>query len=101
MLPQHTWATVPLFLLCSVPLPTTSALFPWVFNTHKIVYSGWKIRFLPLQDVLVGLYKRRLFTGEPWRILQHTILTFFGWLTSFREHDGGLHEESFWVVRAA
>ena len=38
----------------SFPLPTTSALFPWVSDIRKTVCSGWKIRPLPL-TLLVSL----------------------------------------------
>ena len=45
-------------------------------------------------------YKRRLFTGGRWRILQHTLLYVLS-VTTFREHDEGLHEEGSTKFHAA
>lgn len=74
-----------------VPLLTVSALFPWVSDMDKTVYSGWKIRLLP-QHAPFGLSTSDDYLqASGGAYYKHTFLRVL-LVTSFKEHDGGLHE---------
>jgi hypothetical protein len=82
-----------------IPFPSTSALFPWVSNTHKTVYIGWKIRLLPLQHVFVGLSTSDDYLQASGGAYCNIRLLCALLVASFREQDCGPHEESSLVVR--
>jgi hypothetical protein len=75
------------------PLPTTFVLIPWVSDTHKTVYSGWKIP-LPLWHAPFGLATSNDYLQANGGAYYNIRFLPFLLVTSFREHDGRLHEES-------